>query len=225
MTSTLLTAALIIGAIILFSIIFNRLHKKQVQKQDNERRKMLYSIIEKHNLRIHQSEYINKYLFGIDKLSALLLHLNFSHPTEEVTLIDLQKVKSAKLYNVESSLYETKKGKAVLNEKRITKMQLAITLKDMSQPPVILPLYDYGDGMQNLINLTRRGEYWQATINSQLQQLAGNAAKGAIIFQLFAKNTAVAWRTLLLFRRRMLLLQRTVGWYVMAYDLAETIFF
>jgi hypothetical protein len=183
MISTLLTAALIIGAIFILSYLFNRLHKKQQQKQLSRQKKILYTVIQQHNLRIHQREDINNYLFGIDKSGGQLLHLDFRNPPEEATLIDLHKVESAKLVNVESGIYENKKGKAVLAEKYITKMQLELTLKDPSLQPVMLPLYQFEDGSQDLISLRQRGEYWQAVINSCVLQLAGDApAKGVITF-------------------------------------------
>jgi hypothetical protein len=179
MISTLLTAALIVGVIFIFSFVFNWLHKKQQQKQLNRQNKILYAVIQQHNLRIHQKESINNYLLGIDKTNGLLLHLDFRNPPEEATLIDLHKVESAKLFSVESGIFVNKKGKVLLAEKRITKMQLAVTLKDISLQPIMLPLFQHEDGTQDLISLRRRGEYWQLVINSFVQQLSVEAPRKA----------------------------------------------
>jgi hypothetical protein len=176
MASTLFTAALIIGAIIILTAIFNWLHKQRQQKKIAIQKTFFENIVAKHNLRISEKEEINSYLFAIDKAGYRLLHLNFGKPEEETTVIDLQKIKAVKLDTEETSIYEIKKGKSVLSEKHITKLQLAVNFKDPNQPQKLLALYQYQDGMQNLISTKRRGEHWQDVINKCIKQLPGAPA-------------------------------------------------
>jgi hypothetical protein len=175
MASTLFTAALVIGVIILFIAIFSRLHRQRQNKKLAKQQTVFESIVSKYNLQISEKEEINAYMFAIDKSANKLIYLNFDSPQEETTLIDLHRVKSVKVNTEEDSVFQMKRGKSVLVDKHVTKLQVEVNFKNANQPPQLLVFYQYEDGMQNLAGTKRRGEHWQNVINSCIKQLSDSA--------------------------------------------------
>lgn len=166
MTSTLLTAAIILGAIIvliaLFIYVVGKGHNKKVAKQSI----VFKDAVLKNNLEISEKEEINHYVFAIDKVKHILLYFNFTNNNIDTTVIDLQKVKSVRVDTEENSIYEEKRGKSVLVEKQVTKVQVEINLEDNQQTQHLLPLYQYVDGVQDIGSVKKRAEHWHATIIS-----------------------------------------------------------
>lgn len=171
MTSTLLTAAIILGAVFIFIIFFIMLHKKGHNKKLEKQKAVFADCVWKNKLEISENETINNYLLAIDKLNFVLLYINFNEPTEVVHLIDLWNVKSAKVVTEDNSVYEYKKGKSILVDKHVSSLHLEVTLADNNQSKPYLLLYEYKDGMQDFVYIKRRATYWSEIINNSAKDL------------------------------------------------------
>jgi hypothetical protein len=166
MASTLLTAGILLGITFLFIFLFSLLHKKGKNKALANRNAKFNALVAKNNLTIKEREEFEQYQIAIDTTNLKLLYLNFTATTEDVKVIDLQKIKTAKVDIEENSIYENRKGKSVFVEKHILKLQLAITSKDANQPIDLLTFYQYQDGMADFNKLKKRIEYWKDNINN-----------------------------------------------------------
>jgi hypothetical protein len=175
MASTLFTAGIILGITFLFIFFFSLLHKRGKQKALADQKSKFEQLVSASNLTINETEQFEHYLIAIDTLNAKLLYLNFSHPEEDARVIDLQKVKTARVEIEENSIYEEKKGKSVVVEKQISKLLLELTQKDVSQPKELLAFYQvHKDGMLDFNELKKRIEYWKENINNCLQGLGSS---------------------------------------------------
>ncbi|MCW3110069.1 MAG: hypothetical protein JWQ09_4575 [Segetibacter sp.] len=170
MNETLFIAAIILGAIFLFIILFVLLHKRGHNKKIARQKIVLADIIWKNKLELAVQETINSYLLALDKVNFILLYINFSNEKEEVVLIDLWQVRTVKVTTEDNSIYEQRKGKSVLVDKQVSKLQLEITSVDVEQKTNLV-LYEYKDGMQNFVEIKRRADYWCQLINKAVQEL------------------------------------------------------
>jgi len=177
MTSTLFTAAIILGAIFIFIVFFIALHKKKHNKKLEKQKVIFTDLVWKNKLEISEKENINSYLLALDKINFVLLYIHFKEEKEEVELIDLWRIKAARAVNEDNSIYEQKKGKSLLVDKQITKIQLEVLLHDMTK--VNLALYEYQEGIQDYMFIRRRANYWAEMINSQIKELPQSIKKAA----------------------------------------------
>jgi hypothetical protein len=166
MASTLLTAGILLGITFLFIFLFSLLHKKGKNKALANRNAKFNALVAENDLTINEREEFEQYQIAIDTTNLKLLYLNFTTTTEDAKVIDLQKIKTAKVDIEENSIYENRKGKSVFVEKHILKLQLAITSKDANQPIELLTFYQYQDGMADYNKLKKRIEYWKDNINN-----------------------------------------------------------
>lgn len=176
MMSTLLTAGIIVFAVLLFIGLLKLLNNKAKRAKALKQETLFETLVWKNQLAIHLKEHINDYILAIDKLNFLLVYINFNQPKEEVVLIDLWKVQSAKLVTETTNFYAQKKEKAMLVEREIKKLQLEIVMKDTGQPLYSLDLYDlHQHGIQQLKLSRFRGQYWEALIQHCIKELPGDA--------------------------------------------------
>ena len=166
MASTLFTAGILLGITFLFIFLFSLLHKKGKNKALAIRNAKFNALVSTNNLTIREREEFDKYQIAIDSSNLKLIYFNFSSTPEDAKVVDLQKIKTAKVDIEENSLYENRKGKSVLVEKHILKLQLALSKKDADQPIELLTFYQYEDGMADYNNLKKRIEYWRDNINN-----------------------------------------------------------
>jgi hypothetical protein len=180
MTPTLITAAIIIGATFLFIMFFSLLHKRD-RKQKLAKQKIAFSeLVARNQLEISEKEELNNYIIAIDKNKFQLVYLDFSGTDAEKIVIDLRKVKSVKVDTEENSIYEERKGKSILIEKQVIKLQLAISLNDPHLSPNFLPFYQmYKDGIQDFTTVKNRAEYWQNIIMSCHKQITDRSKQTA----------------------------------------------
>jgi hypothetical protein len=169
MSSALFTAAIILGAVFIFIIGFTLLHKKGRDKKIAGQKTIFADIVWKNKLEISEKETINDYLLAIDKINFVLLYINFGQQKEEVTLIDLWNIKTAKVTTEDNCIYEQKKGKPVLVDKQVSQLQLEVTLAENKN--VMLVLYEYKNGMQDFVHIKQRANYWSQTINNSVKEL------------------------------------------------------
>jgi hypothetical protein len=64
----------------------------------------------------------------------------------------------------------TKKRQIGAGRQAVSKLQLEIPLVD-EQQKTNLVLYEYKDGMQNIVEIKRRADYWCQLINKAVQEL------------------------------------------------------
>jgi hypothetical protein len=88
MSSTLFTAAIILGAVFIFIIGFSLLHRKRHNKKLAGQKAVFTDIVWKNKLEIAEKETVNDYLLAIDKINFVLLYINFSNEKEEPILLD-----------------------------------------------------------------------------------------------------------------------------------------
>lgn len=165
MASILFTAGILIGIIFLFAFFFSLLHKRSRQKALAKQQAKLDDLVAANNLTLHEKEAIDQYLIAMDTFHAKLLYLGFSNNDVYTMVLDLNKIKIAGVDIEENSIYEEKKGKSVLVQKHVTKLQLALTYKDASQPVALLPFYLSENGTDNYNTLKTRIEDWRDRIN------------------------------------------------------------
>ncbi|GEO07810.1 hypothetical protein [Segetibacter aerophilus] len=170
MNETLFITAIILGAIFLFIILFILLHKRGQNKKTAQQKILLADVVWKNKLQLLLQETINNYLLAVDKVNFILLYIDFGNEKEEVVLIDLWQVKTIKVTTEDNSIYEQRKGKSVLVDKQVSKLQLELTLIDEQQKKNLV-LYEYKDGMQNLMEIKRRADYWCQLINKAVKEL------------------------------------------------------
>lgn len=170
MTSTLFTAAIILGAVFIFIIFFSFLHKRGNNKKVAQQKLVFADIVWKNKLQISEKQSINNYLLAIDRINFALLYINFSSAKEEVVLIDLWKIRTVKVTTENNSVYEQRKGKSVLVDKQVNKLQLEITMID-NQPTANLVLFEYRDGMQDFLKIKGYANHWAQLINKEVKEL------------------------------------------------------
>jgi hypothetical protein len=178
MSETLFIAAIILGAIFIFIIFFVLLHKKGHNKKIARQKVVLADILWKNKLEISVQETINNYLIAIDKVNFILLYINFSKEKEEVILIDLWQIKAIKVTTEDNSIYEQRKGKPVLIDKQVSKLQLEITLVDVEAKANLI-LYEYKDGVQNFLQIKRSANYWCDLISKAVHELPHPSGKSS----------------------------------------------
>jgi len=172
MASTLFTACIILGLTFLFIFFFSLLHKSGRQKRLAEQQAKFERLVNAHSLAISEKEVFDKYVIAIDVEKGLLVHIDFSNTPDSTRLIDLHKIKTATANTEEDSIYEENKGKSVLVERQLTKLQLELTPKDTDQQKQLLPFFQlYKDGQHNFSSIKKRVEYWQDYINGYLTQI------------------------------------------------------
>jgi hypothetical protein len=172
MISTLITAAIILGAIAIFVILFIMAHKKTHRKLLERQKVVFADCVWKSKLAISEKETINNHLLAIDQTNFILLYINFNEPKEVIYLIDLWNVKSVSLANGDNSMPEHGKDKSAFYDKQAGSVNLAVTLTENSQPDLRLYLYQYKDGIQDLVFIKGRAQYWLALINSCIRELS-----------------------------------------------------
>lgn len=171
MSETLSTLAIVLSVLFVFIILFVLLHKRGHNKKLAQQKLLFADTIYKNKLEISEKETINSYLLAIDKINFTLLYINFSGPEGEVVLIDLWRIRSAKVITEDNSVYEQRKGKSVLVDKQVSKLQLEVTLVD-APSKTNLVLFEYKDGIQDFIYIKERADYWCRLINKSIQELA-----------------------------------------------------
>jgi hypothetical protein len=169
MYSTLFIAAIILGAVFGFIILFVVLHRQSHNKKLAKQKVIFADIVWKNKFEISEKESIGNYLLAIDKINFVLLYINFSDAKEEMTIVDLWNIKTVKVTTEDNAIYEQRKGKAVLIDKQINKLQLEVTL--VGNQSVNLVLYQYKDGLQDLMAIKRRANYWVEMINNAVKEL------------------------------------------------------
>ena len=174
MGSTLLIAAIIVGAIVLFILLFSLLHKKMQQNKIESQKLKSTDLVGHQKLEIREKEEKHDYVFGIDKINFILLHMDFSQKKEEVTLVDLWDVKTVRLNTEERRIYIPENGKFVPVEKQVLKLQLELVLRDADRPKHVLPFYHADKhNIQDLRSTQERAEYWRDITNNYLKELPG----------------------------------------------------
>lgn len=169
MSSALFTAAIVLGAVFIFIIGFILLHKKGHNKKLGRQNTVFADIVWKNKLEISEKETINDYLLAIDKINFVLLYINFGEQKKEVALIDLWNIKTVKVTTEYNSIYEQRKGKQVLIDKQVNKLQLEVTLAENQKTNLVL--YEYKDGMRDFLYIKSRANHWAAIINSAIKEL------------------------------------------------------
>jgi len=170
MTSALITAAIILGAIFIFVFLFILIHKKGHNKKLARQKVVLADIIWKNKLEISEKETINDYMLAIDKKNSVLVYIDFSMSKEVASIIDLWNIKTVKVKKEEESIYMQRKWKPVLLGKQTKLIQLEATVVDNEQKTNLV-LYEYKDGLQDIVQINRRADYWSHLINTSIQKL------------------------------------------------------
>ena len=170
MTSSLFTIAIVFAIVFIFILLFRLFHKKGKHSKITMQKELVADIISKNKLEITEKEAINNYLLAIDKTNFMLLHINLSDPNEAAVLIDLWRIKTVKVSTEDNSVYEQKKGKSVLVDKRVSKLQIQVTLIE-DQPPADLVLYEYKDAIEDFIYIKKRADYWCHLISKAVEEL------------------------------------------------------
>jgi len=171
MSSTLLTAAIVLGALFIFILLFVWMHKKEHNKKVAKKKIIFADIAWKNKLEISEKESINNCELAIDRTNFILLYINFSTPKEEVTLVDLWQIKTVKVATEENSVYEYRKGKSILVDKQVINLHLEITFAENDKPTLQLPLHQYKDGMHDFVLIKSRANYWSEMINDCVRGL------------------------------------------------------
>jgi G3E family GTPase len=170
MASTLFTAATIVGVVFILIVLFIIYHKKEHNKKLAMQQVVFADVVWKNKLEIIEKESINNYLLAIDKLNFVLVYINFNDPKPEVQLIDLWNVKFVKVASEDNTVYEQKNGKTIVTDRQIVKLQLEVTLAN-DQSNYNLLLYQYKDGMQDLMQIKKTANHWAGIINECVKAL------------------------------------------------------
>ena len=178
MLETLLTAAVVLGIVFIFIVVFILLHKRRDNRKLAKYKVVLADVVWKNKLDLAEQETINHCVIGIDKINFILLYINFSNDKEEVILLDLWQIKDLKVTTEDNNVYEQRKGKSVLVDKHVAKLKLAVTLIDV-ESKVDLILYQDGDGMQDFLQIKKRAEYWLDLIAGMMEELPHPSQKSS----------------------------------------------
>lgn len=168
MASILLTAGILLGFVFLFVFLFSQMHKRGKKKLLVSQNTVFNKLVSINNLTITEKEEFAHYHIALDTSNLKLLYVNFSNTKEDVTILDLQKVKSVKVNMEENSIYENRKGKTVLIEKEIVTIKLILTINDTVYPTTVLTFYRYEDGKTDYAVLKTRMEYWKQKITDYI---------------------------------------------------------
>ena len=98
-------------------------------------------------------------------------YINFNVPKEEVVLIDLFQIRTIKVISEDNNVYYQRKWKSILLGRNGSKIGLEVTFVD-EQPKANLFLYEYKDGMQDLIHIKGRAEHWKGIIDNCVEELS-----------------------------------------------------
>jgi hypothetical protein len=98
-----------------------------------------------------------------------LLYINFSNAKEEVLLLNLWTIKAVKVTTDDNCIYEQKKGKQVLVDKQVSKLQLEVALDENKKANLVF--YEYKNGMQDFVHIKQRANYWSQLINNSVKEL------------------------------------------------------
>ena len=170
MTSSLFTIAIVFAIVFIFILLFRLFHKKGKHSKIAMQKELVADIITRNKLEITEKETINNYLLAIDKINFMLLYINLSDSNGEAVLIDLWQIKTVKVSTEDNSVYEQKKGKSVLVDKRVSKLQIQVTLIN-DQPIADLVLYEYKDALEDFIYIKKRADYWCHLIGKAVEEL------------------------------------------------------
>jgi hypothetical protein len=158
MASTLYITGILFGIIILFTILFRRFHNKENAGKFTVQESIATFISDK-KIEITEMETINNYLLAIDRVNFLLLYQDNRNLAGRPLLIDLWQVKTAKTCTEEDSIYEQKKGKPFLIDKRVNKLKIQLTFID-GQPGPDLVLFEYRNAAEDFIQVKKRSDHW-----------------------------------------------------------------
>jgi hypothetical protein len=95
MIAMVFTSAIILGIAIIFILLLRRFYVKEESLKKFRQKALAASILLDHKLELTESENLNGYLIGVDKLNFSLLYLNFIDKDSEPILIDLSQIKKA----------------------------------------------------------------------------------------------------------------------------------
>ena len=175
MSSTLITAATVLAAAILFIIVFIIVHRVNHNKKLAHQKVIFADVVWKHKLEIAEKETINDYLLAIDNINFVLLYINFNKEKEGVKLVDVWNIKSVKVASVDNAVYEHRQGKPVLVDKQVVKLQIEVALLDGDDVDMVL--YEYKDGVQDIGLVRDKAEQWCSLINSSIKELPQRAKR------------------------------------------------
>lgn len=95
-----------LGTTFLFILLFSLLHKKGKSKSWANRKAKLDALVSTNNLNINEREEFDHFHIAIDTSNLKLLYCSFSSNEEDAKVIDLQKIKTARVDVQENSIYE-----------------------------------------------------------------------------------------------------------------------
>ena len=176
MYSTLITISIVLGILFVFIILFVLLHKRGHNRKLVQQNVIFTNAVYQNKLDISEKETVNGHMLAIDRTNFTLLYINFRGPKEEVFLTDLWQIQTVKVTAEDNAVYEQRKGKSVLVDKQVIKLQLELAFVD-SQPKANLVLYEYKDGMQDFVHIKGRADYWSSLINKEIKELPRSLKK------------------------------------------------
>ena len=174
------TSAIIFGTVLIF-ILLRRSYVKGKSGKIARQKVLNASILIDNKLELTESENLNGYLIGIDRINFSLLYMNFLEEGSEPVLIDLSQIKKAQLYTEDVSIYEQNKGIRILADKQVSKLKLHIKFIS-DQPDQEFVLYEYRNALEDYVTIKNRASYWCGVINElagEITSLAEQTSKYA----------------------------------------------
>ena len=170
MISSLLPIGIVFLIVFLFILLFRYLHNKGKNEKIAVQKELLANVISANKLHVSESESINNYLLTIDKINFILLYFNLNDPAVKPVIIDLWQIKTVKITTEDNSIYGQKKGKPVLIDKKVSRLQIQVTFTE-DQGDTDLVLYDYKDALEDYIHIKKRADYWCQLISIAVAEL------------------------------------------------------
>ena len=176
MTATELTTAIILGIVLIFTILIRRSHINVKSKKIAREKALIAATIIDNKLELTETENINGYLIGIDKINFLLLYLNFMEEGSAPVLFDLWEIKKAELIIEDESRFEVKNGNRVLGEKQVSKLKIKIAFSG-DQPDQEIILYEYRNALEDYVVIKKSAAYWCRLINEITREISSSAGQ------------------------------------------------
>ena len=175
MDSTLLTAAILLGITFLLILLFSLAHKRGKKSDALKREAKLQDVVKNNNLQITEKEETAHFFIGLDVVKGVLIYISYFENKGVAEVIDLSKIKSAKVDEVENQTFEERNGKSVVVDSQVMTVQLEITIKDGAEARYSLPFYHMlYDSLVERTRLRARAEYWKDIISNNLKQMRGD---------------------------------------------------
>jgi hypothetical protein len=164
--SSLIIAAIIIGSIILFCLLFIYINKKNERKQKKEFLNLYYEVASKYDLSFSSQEVLRNKIIGLDGLKRTLLIFQFV-PVKSVICINIAEIKNCTVEREYENVNIGTEKKSKI-EKHLTSISIQFDLINSSEP-VSTSFYDFGfNSVYEMAELEAKANQWVCMLSKMI---------------------------------------------------------